>query len=383
MKKFILPVILAISFLFFFPQNINAQAEPDCRKIFDKESYQCLKDSSACQDACLKETKKPDGTEYFNSGEIYPKCIKESQCHEKSSACDERALTNLRACGKSDNQPKATEVKKDELSLLKFFGINPYQTWLRLQELVEVAEFYASGDLEESLEGGFLNLFGGKSIRQKDEEAVKAKEQAFEAAFGKDWREQLNQPKLDVKTEEEAWESPVSKEESVIDVSGTSDTKRYSWDENSGVVVKSNDWEKIKFREPVAVEGFTSHTVELGEGEMEVKVRNSKPTENQFGVDAGWLGVTVSRTHFRVLNDRANKSVAVGVYEGEVKITTKDGQGITVVPDGDPSTGSGQGKPGVVVVSRKLSVAKLAIVGVVLAAIVGGIVWFIKRKKKK
>ena len=258
---------------------------------------------------------------------------------------------------------------------MEFLGINPYQTWLRLREVVEVSEFFASGDLEEFLEGGFLNLSGRKSILQKDKESVKAKKQAFESVFGKDWREQLNQPKIDSKTEENAWEIPVPKQESVTDVPGTTDTKRYSWDENSGVVVKSNDWEKIKFREPVEVEGVTSHVLEMGAGELEVKVRNSNLSKNKFGVDAGWLGVTVSRTHFRVFKDPDKDVAVVGVYEGEVEVKVRDGSTIKVKPDGD--------KPGVVVVSRKLSPLKLGILGLVVAGIVGGIIWFIKRKSSR
>lgn len=62
----------------------------------------------------------------------------------------------------------------------------------------------------------------------------------------------------------------------------------------------------------------------------------------------------------------------IGVYEGEVEVKTKDGQAIKVKPSGD--------KPGVVVVSRQLSVFKLTIVGVILAVIVSGIVWLIKKK---
>lgn len=345
-------------------------------KIFDKEMKDCTTEYDACSDACMKEGEKPDGTAYFNAGEIYPKCMKASQCHEKSSSCNEQALTNYKACGKPGKQPETTKTSKQGSNWLEFLGINPYQTWLRLKEIAEVTQFYASGDFEESLEGGFLNLFGAKSTRQKDEEAVKAKEQAFESVFGKDWQEQLNQPpKIDSKTEENAWEIPVSKEKSVTDVPGATDTKRYSWDESSGAVVKSNDWEKIKFREPVEVEGFTSHTVELGEGEIEVKVRNNNPAENQFGVDAGWLDVTVSRTHFWISQNQDKKMAVVGVYEGEVEVKTRDGQSVKVSPQ--------NGEPEVVVVSRKLSPIKLALVGLVMAGGVGGLIWFVKRKKKR
>ncbi|MBI2018798.1 hypothetical protein HYS96_03800, partial [Candidatus Daviesbacteria bacterium] len=44
----------------------NSQS-PDCRKIFDKESYKCLGVSGDCQRKCGEETKRPDGGAYFNS----------------------------------------------------------------------------------------------------------------------------------------------------------------------------------------------------------------------------------------------------------------------------------------------------------------------------
>ncbi|OGE44493.1 hypothetical protein A3B45_05075 [Candidatus Daviesbacteria bacterium RIFCSPLOWO2_01_FULL_39_12] len=381
MKKLILPIIFIVFIFLLSPHVAYAGTDAECRPVFDQDMKKCTENFNACIHLCGEETKKPDGTAYFNSGEVYSRCTKREQCQEKSSVCNAKALEDFWACRKSDKKPEDSKLEtsspsqNEGQSWLEFLGINPYQTWLRLREVVEVSEFFASGDLEEFLEGGFLNLSGRKSILQKDKESVKAKKQAFESVFGKDWREQLNQPKIDSKTEENAWEIPVPKQESVTDVPGTTDTKRYSWDENSGVVVKSNDWEKIKFREPVEVEGVTSHVLEMGAGELEVKVRNSNLSKNKFGVDAGWLGVTVSRTHFRVFKDPDKDVAVVGVYEGEVEVKVRDGSTIKVKPDGD--------KPGVVVVSRKLSPLKLGILGLVVAGIVGGIIWFIKRKSSR
>lgn len=374
MKKFSLPIVVVflglLTTAFLLPQEIRAQ-KTDCHGAFNKESNSCLKGSTECINSCVEKGYAAMSLA-VDGAKVSIECQR-NVCDPAAGACNNKAKANFRACGKSGKQPGTAKTSKQGSNWLEFLGINPYQTWLRVQELVEVAEFYASGDLDESLEGGFLNLFGRKGIRQKDEEAVKAKERPFEVAFGKDWREQLNQPKLDVKTEEEAWESPVSKEEPVIDVSGTSDTKRYSWDENSGAVVKSNDWERIKFREPVEVGGLTTHTLELGEGAIEVKVRNNNPAENQFGVDAGWLGVTVSRTHFYVSKDPNGKFAIVSVYEGEVEVKTRDGKIVKVKPDGN--------KPGVVVVSRKISLVKLAVVGLILVVTTGGIVFLLIRRK--
>lgn len=82
----------------------KAESGQDCRKIFDKESYKCLTDFNDCSNACLKETEKPDGSSYFNSGEIYKKCMKSSDCEGKNDACDEQALANFRACSKAGTE---------------------------------------------------------------------------------------------------------------------------------------------------------------------------------------------------------------------------------------------------------------------------------------
>ncbi|MBI2597028.1 FecR domain-containing protein, partial [Candidatus Daviesbacteria bacterium] len=157
-------------------------------------------------------------------------------------------------------------------------------------------------------------------------------------------------------------------------VKSTSDAVqlRYAWSPDSGAVINVPNWSEIKFREPVEVGGFTSRRVELGQGEIEVKIRNNKPAENQFGIDAGWLGVTASRTHFWVSQSEDKKVAVIGVYEGEVEVKTKDGRTVKVKTDTD--------KPGVAVVSQKLSPVKLAIAGLVLVLIIGGTVLILKRK---
>jgi len=77
-------------------------------------------------------------------------------------------------------------------------------------------------------------------------------------------------------------------------------------------------------------------------------------------------------THFWVKNDPEKKQTLVGVYEGKVEVKTKDGQTTTVSPNGD--------KPGIIIATQKLSVTKLVLAGLVLAAVIGGAIFFLKRK---
>lgn len=108
----------------------------------------------------------------------------------------------------------------------------------------------------------------------------------------------------------------------------------------------------------------------LEDGEVEIVVEPELGLI--FGVETPNGLATVVHTHFLVRYDKKDNQTTVAVYEGKVEFKTKDGKTVSISPNGD--------KPGVVVVSQKLSPIKLVIVGLVLIAIVGGAVLFLKRK---
>ncbi|MBI2595107.1 FecR domain-containing protein [Candidatus Daviesbacteria bacterium] len=98
--------------------------------------------------------------------------------------------------------------------------------------------------------------------------------------------------------------------------------------------------------------------------------------KNTIDIKTPNTNVKSKGTHYWVSYDPKKKETTVGVYEGEVEVKTKGrNESVLVSPDG--------GKPGVVVVSQKLSVIKLAILGVVLVAVAGGVIWFVKGRKLK
>lgn len=90
------------------------------------------------------------------------------------------------------------------------------------------------------------------------------------------------------------------------------------------------------------------------------------------GMQTPVLDAVDVQTQYTVAHDEKENKSYVIVSEGEVKVTTKDGKTTLVSPNGD--------KPGVVVVSQRLSPIKLAIAGLVLAAVLGGVVLILKRK---
>lgn len=110
---------------------------------------------------------------------------------------------------------------------------------------------------------------------------------------------------------------------------------------------------------------------DLNKGTAELKKERPSEPSPQPGGSTEFVDIYVIGTHYWITHE-PGKQTTVGVYEGQVEVKTRDGKTIMVSPNGD--------KPGVVVVSQKLSPVKLALGGLVLAGVLSGI--FILFKKK-
>ncbi|MDP3973753.1 MAG: FecR family protein [Candidatus Daviesbacteria bacterium] len=141
----------------------------------------------------------------------------------------------------------------------------------------------------------------------------------------------------------------------------------YPWGPDAGAVISLPQGTEVEL-------GTNARSVKLNQGEIEVKIQNNN-SQNPFKIHSGSLTVVAPRTHFWVSQNSDKNQTVIGVYRGEVQVTTQDGQTATVVPAGD--------KPGVVVISQKLSPVKLSVAGFVLIAIVGGIVLFLNKRSKR
>lgn len=256
----------------------------------------CTKNFNACISLCGEETKKPDGTAYFNSGEIYSRCTEREQCQEKSSACGDKALENFWTCRKSDKKPK--EAKKETPNPV-FIG----EWFSRFSEAIDglIAlpgafeavldnKFYIAPDIPDITELTLEEMFQGHWYPDKDEE------------------DSYRPPTLTTEEEQRAWSflpNYIPGEENVTVIKGQSEIKMPTSSDFIPIPPKGGNTLKVTYIDSTV--RSTSDIVELGQGEMEVRVRNNKPAENQFGVDAGWLGVTVSRTHFWVSQSQDKK----------------------------------------------------------------------------
>lgn len=142
---------------------------------------------------------------------------------------------------------------------------------------------------------------------------------------------------------------------------------------DKGVVQILSFTEVTISEEGLAEPGKTTTELDLRAGEVELDVKG--PTFGpSFQVFTTNSTTGVRGTHFWVRHDDKRQEDVIGVYEGKVEVKANDGQTTTVSPDGD--------KPGVVIVTQKLSTVKLFIAGAVAVIIIGGIIFFLEKRAK-
>ncbi|MBI2051672.1 FecR domain-containing protein [Candidatus Roizmanbacteria bacterium] len=318
-----------------------------------------------------------------------------------------------------DGKNTSNKASSEDGNPFSIFGINPFETWLNLKKLAEVGVFVKSGAAERFAETVILHSVGKEPTWERE-----ARESANNPFSLKNLPsiEELSaqklserQPTISKEDETAAWgflQKYTPREEnitvvkgqgqiklpnsdqfiSVLNTSATSDTVSvtfynsvlrnstndatqllYAWGTDFGAVVSVSPQSEIRFLEPIQDKTTQElkRMVKLNKGELEIKVKNAN-SKDKFGVQTDFLDLIVIGTHFWVKNDPDRKLTLVGVYDGKVEVKTKDGQTTTGAPNGE--------KPGVVVVSQKLSVTKLTLTGLVLAMIVGGAIVILRRK---
>lgn len=124
-----------------------------------------------------------------------------------------------------------------------------------------------------------------------------------------------------------------------------------------------------------ASEGKTTTDLKLRTGDIEVNVEGGAYGAS-MQVRTPNMVAGVRGTHFWVSYDKDRKLSTVGVYEGKVEIKSSGrDKSALVSPNGD--------KPGLVLITQKLSVTKLALGGLVFVAVIVGVVLFLKRRRNR
>ena len=88
---------------------------------------------------------------------------------------------------------------------------------------------------------------------------------------------------------------------------------------------------------------------------------------------ADFLDAVTIETHFLVSYNPDERQSTVIVYEGKVEVKTNDGKTYVVSPVGD--------KPGVLIVTQKISLVKLTIVTTIVLAIVAAVMLIMKKRR--
>lgn len=371
MKKFILPILFFLVSLFFLPQTLSAQTDLDCRKVYDKEDYKCLGVFNECNKSCVDSAYAGQSLE-VDGGKLYNECIKANDCEGKSRACHDQTQADYRAClGQNDQEDDSEESNKQPKNAKGFVDINPLEAWVEFisdpSSIVKETEILVKKlDVSESLSEWYVKTGGFNISRQPEEGSMWTAEQKTKDLWVKPKGENEYKPFNSRQTVEVG---------SYVKVSEPTDF----WVRGVG---------KVQLRPGpsgnalVAIEesnGAISPLILLGE--MEVAYEN--PVDENTQKPADWekikfvvktpnASVTVSRTHYLVRFDEKENKTTVAVREGQVEVKSTDGKVVSITPDG--------GQPGVVVVTQKLSPVKLAVAGAVLAVVVGGIIWFLKKK---
>lgn len=249
---------------------------------------------------------------------------------------------------------KQNQTGKDG-NLFNIFGANPFQTWLNLKGLAEIAAYIGTDAVIK--DAGYL--FSSIERAQQKQEA-ESNELFEEVKFVQEASARFGELRLQDKirageivkkydTRVEATDQPV-----LIKMdSGT--LKLHPLNGQTGVIEPESNWPMLK------------------SGALDVIVEPQN--DQQFEVQTPNMDLFVIGTEFSVIYDPKKDQTLVAVYKGQVEVKTKTGQKEILSPKGD--------KPGVVLVSQKLSVWKLVLTGLIFTAVIGGAIFFLKRRGKK
>lgn len=258
--------------------------------------------------------------------------------------------------GQESNQPQQPQSSQTSQPVNKentpfnFFGINPFRTWLNLVELAQARAFIGTGGLERFTETTILHGIGKETSLEKDarkmEEINKFYDQASERFL-----------KLKGKTE---W----------TEIDDT--TKKLLIETATDPVTLKKDSSLIDLQPHGGEKGIleTGDKPMLKSGAIDVIIepQNGK----QFEIQTPNTEIFVIGTEFSVIYNQKTGETWLAVYKGKVEIKTNDGKIAQVSPDGNKSA--------VVVVVQKLSVTKLAVAGLISAALIGGVILILKRR---
>lgn len=381
MKKFILPgIFLFISslFLVFFPSQSNAQTKGplSCQELKDiLDSKECPHWALDPESLSLWCGQRKEDLYEGEIGSVIP--VYKNRPPDHTLLSGDLSCLDKKGSPQPSAQPQSKQTaqpvkqsKPSGINVFNLFGSNPFATWFNLRSLAELGTFIKSGGAEQFTEEVILHAVGQEPAWEKDtregNEFLKffskvglVKDATLPSARQLRGRQPFFSPTAKDWGFLPEYKFPEDSKTDSFSAVGQDKNLQYKWGGDAGAVIHISKGSEGSFIRPTQ---DLKRVIKLDKGELEIKVKNANSKE-KFGVQTDFLDIVVIGTHFWVKNDPDRKLALVGVYEGKVEVKTKDGQTTTVSPNGD--------KPGVVAVAQKLSVAKLAVAGLVLAVIIG------------
>ena len=156
-------------------------------------------------------------------------------------------------------------------------------------------------------------------------------------------------------------------ESQIISSGGILQTTRLTIIRTPTALIELEPW---TYNKPAIVE-FQNDTLILKSGRM-IVVEEKGPDGQSLRLKTPRVEINLTGTQVAIAYDGDKDKSYVLVYEGQIELRTNDGKTQTVSPDGD--------KPGIVVISQKLSPVKLALGGLVLVGVLSGIVFFLRKR---
>lgn len=235
---------------------------------------------------------------------------------------------------------------------VKLFGVNPFETWLNLKGLAEVFSYINSNAFIKDTE--YIWLPGERARVKQEAESRKLWE---EIRFVEESKARFAELSLKEKIRAgeivEKWDTRVeAATQPVIIQQDPATLQLQPLNGQPGVLEPEPYWPMLK----------------SGALDVIVEPQNGR----QFQMQTPNTEIFVIGTEFSVIYDSKKEQTVVAVYKGQVEVKTKDGQKTLVSANGN--------EPGMLVVSQKLSVLKIVIVGLVLVIIISAVAFFVKKR---
>lgn len=350
MKKFVLSIVFFLTAVFFLSLKADAQGDVQyCQNEYNARRSTCIANDNKCSASCGENQVCWDA------------------CNKERNICDEAAVIWQKEClGLNTNNQEMPMVDLQPVSVVSKTAPKPSAT-PKVQDLQPETETNAVNEW-------IKNNFGDLDIKK------------IEAG------PQLERQPLVTEDQTATAEAPaqdqfylgLSYTNGLVKLPGSQEFTDFQdiWHIPTGSTVRAMDkpirinigTKKVMIIAPNSEAVLTSdRKIDILKGTIEVRKEGifSKESEQKDGVSTEFIDLFVIGTYYWVTHE-PGKQTLVGVYKGEVEVKTKDGKVVNVRPNED--------RPGVVVISQKISPVKLGIVGLVLAGIVGGIILLLRKK---